>query len=133
MTNSLSDLALRRTRFAAEDLDKLSTTHHVVTKSKGKKNISKDELHQQYGNVRIRKRLTFDLLASSIRSMINLQTFTAKICQSCSRNDQKLFENSRVQKISEDQRKGKRLPHKICNTIKREKEKQNQNSKRTNS
>jgi len=47
------DLALRRTRFASGDLEKMANTHHTVTKSKGKKNIQKDVLHQRIGSVHI--------------------------------------------------------------------------------
>jgi len=47
------DLVLRRQRFASGDLKTMANTHHVVKKSKSKKNIGRDDLYQQIGNIHI--------------------------------------------------------------------------------
>jgi len=47
------DLAVRRTRFASEDLKNVAFTHHTVKKSKGKKNVLRDELSQEIGKIHV--------------------------------------------------------------------------------
>jgi len=47
------DLEIRRNRFASADLEEQANTHHVDKKSKGKKNITKDSLHQQHGTIHV--------------------------------------------------------------------------------
>jgi hypothetical protein len=47
------DLEIRRHRFATAELRMQANTHHKETKSKTKKNVKKDDLHQELGNIRI--------------------------------------------------------------------------------
>jgi len=47
------DLEIRRHRFATAELRSQSNTHHRAPKSKTKKNVAKDDLHQEMGTIHI--------------------------------------------------------------------------------
>jgi len=65
------DLEVRRHRFASEDLRQQANTHFVEKKSKSKKNVGKDDLHQEMGTVHIGSQNMNELMQKRPKALRN--------------------------------------------------------------